>query len=118
MAEIERKCDHRTWRVTKREIEVLATLAAGYTSEQTAAELNLSVHTVIRHVSNMQARSGAPNRLWLVARAFCAGVFLPGIWPPTPSGVRCLECSHSPHWKPCLDPMAASRAVTAREADQ
>ncbi|WP_372512079.1 LuxR C-terminal-related transcriptional regulator [Frankia umida] len=54
-------CDHEKWRVTSREVDVLAKLAAGCTSQQAAAELHLSVHTVIRHVSNMQARSGAPN---------------------------------------------------------
>jgi DNA-binding CsgD family transcriptional regulator len=81
---------HRDCHLTDREVDVLAKLAAGHTSEEAAEALGISVHTVIRHVGNMLARLGAPNRLWLVARAFSAGVLRAGVWPPTASGSRCM----------------------------
>ncbi|SDP11817.1 regulatory protein, luxR family [Actinopolyspora xinjiangensis] len=85
----------RDWHLTDREVDVLANVAAGYTSEQIADALSISVHTVIRHISNMQHRCGAPNRMWLVSRAYCAGVLVSGAWPPVASDLRCLGCVHS-----------------------
>jgi DNA-binding CsgD family transcriptional regulator len=48
--------------LTRREAEVLRLLASGLTSRQIAAQLVLSVHTVVRHVNNAYVKIGARNR--------------------------------------------------------
>jgi DNA-binding CsgD family transcriptional regulator len=48
--------------LTHREAEVLRLLASGLTNRQIAAQLVLSVHTVVRHVNNAYAKIGARNR--------------------------------------------------------
>ncbi len=113
---------HRNWHLTDREVDVLAMLAGGCTSEEAAAHLGISVHTVVRHVGNMLVRLGAPNRLWLVARAFSSGVLLAGAWPPMPSGLRCMRgCGHPDGCpaRPVAEPRASAdeRGADERGAD-
>jgi DNA-binding CsgD family transcriptional regulator len=48
--------------LTSRELEVLRCIAAGSTNKAIAADLVLSVRTVDRHVSNIFAKLGVPNR--------------------------------------------------------
>jgi DNA-binding NarL/FixJ family response regulator len=48
--------------LSSREIDVLRLLAAGKSNAQIADELVISVNTVIRHVSNIFAKTGAANR--------------------------------------------------------
>ena len=48
--------------LSAREAEVLSLLAAGLSNQQIAERLVLSRHTVIRHVSNIFAKTGARNR--------------------------------------------------------
>jgi DNA-binding NarL/FixJ family response regulator len=56
--------------LSQRELEVLRLIAAGKSNAQIADELVLSVNTVIRHVSNVYAKTGAGNRA--EATAFAA----------------------------------------------
>jgi pimeloyl-ACP methyl ester carboxylesterase/DNA-binding CsgD family transcriptional regulator len=56
--------------LSQREVEVLRLIAAGKSNAQIADELVLSVNTVIRHVSNVYAKTGAGNRA--EATAFAA----------------------------------------------
>jgi DNA-binding NarL/FixJ family response regulator len=48
--------------LSSREVEVLRLLAAGKSNAQIAADLVISQNTVIRHVSNIFAKTGAANR--------------------------------------------------------
>jgi DNA-binding NarL/FixJ family response regulator len=49
-------------RLTRREWEVLAFIADGYTNRRVAAQLSISVETVRTHVSNILAKLETPNR--------------------------------------------------------
>jgi DNA-binding CsgD family transcriptional regulator len=49
-------------RLSSREIEVLRLLATGKSNQQIADELVISLNTVLRHVSNIFAKTGATNR--------------------------------------------------------
>jgi DNA-binding CsgD family transcriptional regulator len=48
--------------LTRREVEVLRLLTSGLSNREIAEQLVLSVHTVVRHVNNAYAKSGAHNR--------------------------------------------------------
>jgi len=48
--------------LTGREHEILTLLAAGHSNKEIARQLYLSVHTVQRHVANIYAKIGVPNR--------------------------------------------------------
>jgi DNA-binding NarL/FixJ family response regulator len=48
--------------LSQREIEVLRLLAAGKSNQQIADALVISLNTVLRHVSNIFAKTGAANR--------------------------------------------------------
>ena len=48
--------------LTQREVEVLALVAAGKTNADIAEELVISPNTVVRHVSNILAKTGSSNR--------------------------------------------------------
>jgi DNA-binding CsgD family transcriptional regulator/tetratricopeptide (TPR) repeat protein len=48
--------------VTGRELEVMALVREGLTNAEIAARLVLSVRTVEKHVDNLRAKTGAPNR--------------------------------------------------------
>jgi DNA-binding NarL/FixJ family response regulator len=64
------KLDH----LSAREIEVLRLLAAGRSNAQIADELVISQNTVIRHVSNIFAKTGAANRAQATAYAKDHGI--------------------------------------------
>jgi pimeloyl-ACP methyl ester carboxylesterase/DNA-binding CsgD family transcriptional regulator len=55
--------------LSAREVEVLSLVAAGRSNQQIASELVLSVNTVIRHVSNIYAKTGVANRAQATAFA-------------------------------------------------
>ena len=48
--------------LTQREVEVLGLVAAGKSNADIAVELVISPNTVIRHVSNILAKTGSSNR--------------------------------------------------------
>ena len=48
--------------LTKREVEVLRLIASGRSNREIADELVISLNTVIRHVSNIFAKTGVANR--------------------------------------------------------
>ena len=48
--------------LSQREVEVLRLIAEGKSNQQIAKTLVLSPHTVVRHVSNILAKTGAANR--------------------------------------------------------
>jgi DNA-binding CsgD family transcriptional regulator len=48
--------------LTKREVEVMALIAAGRSNQHIADELVISLNTVARHVSNIFAKTGVANR--------------------------------------------------------
>jgi LuxR family transcriptional regulator, maltose regulon positive regulatory protein len=55
--------------LSKRELEVLNLLASGYSNQEIAKQLVVSIHTVKRHVSNIFVKLEAPNRLQAIIRA-------------------------------------------------
>jgi DNA-binding NarL/FixJ family response regulator len=60
--------------LTGREAEVLRLIAAGRSNAQIADELVISQNTVIRHVSNIFAKTGAANRAQATAYAKDHGI--------------------------------------------
>jgi DNA-binding CsgD family transcriptional regulator len=48
--------------LSRREIEVLRLVAAGLSDKEIAGRLNLSGHTVHRHLSNVRRKLGLPSR--------------------------------------------------------
>ncbi|MBT8073295.1 MAG: helix-turn-helix transcriptional regulator, partial [Xanthomonadales bacterium] len=48
--------------LTRRELEVLASLAAGHTNKQIAAEKGVSTNTVKYHIRNLFDKLGVNNR--------------------------------------------------------
>ncbi len=55
--------------LTQREVEVLALVAAGKSNADIAKELVISPNTVVRHVSNILAKTGSSNRTEAAAYA-------------------------------------------------
>lgn len=55
--------------LTRREKEVLALIAAGYSNQQIAEELVISLGTVKRHISNIYRKLGVRRRTQAVAKA-------------------------------------------------
>jgi hypothetical protein len=70
---------------------VLCVLAAGSSTDQAAAILHMSSHTITHHLGDMLRRTGAGNRTELVARAYATGILSPGTWPPARSGRHCVQ---------------------------
>ncbi len=68
-----RRTAHRTGRLTEREREVLAQLAAGRQTDQAAEALYLSPHTVRAHVRTALWKLGAKTRAQAVAIAISEG---------------------------------------------
>jgi DNA-binding NarL/FixJ family response regulator len=60
--------------LTSRENEVVSLLAAGLTSKEIAARLNISVATVDTHRTNAMQKLGVHNVAGLVSRAFRSGM--------------------------------------------
>ena len=60
--------------LSARELEVLALVARGATTEEIAAELFVSRNTVRSHVRHIMDKLGARNRAHAVAIAFSAGL--------------------------------------------
>ncbi len=61
-------------RLTPREIEVLRLVAQGLSDKESAARLNLSEHTIHRHVGNILTKTGLPSRAAAVAQAARSGL--------------------------------------------
>jgi DNA-binding CsgD family transcriptional regulator len=57
------------WQLTPRERDVAALLMKGYPDKQVAAELDLAVATVRKHVARILAKSGSPSRTRLAEHA-------------------------------------------------
>ncbi len=55
----------KTYRLTKREIEVVEFLMAGWTINRTARSLRISERTVKAHITNIYGKTGAVNRVEL-----------------------------------------------------
>jgi DNA-binding CsgD family transcriptional regulator len=72
----------RECRITERQLAILCLIAAGHTSGDTAAELHISRHTVAQHIGEILRRFGARSRGEFIARAYAAGLLMPGAWPP------------------------------------
>lgn len=69
---------------------MLCLVADGLSNAEIAGSMNISGHTVDRHVTQMLRRSGARNRAGLVSLAFCAGVLIADEHALRSSGRRCL----------------------------
>jgi DNA-binding NarL/FixJ family response regulator len=59
--------------LTEREVEVLETLARGYTNEEIADELHISLSTVKTHVASLMDKLGARNRVEVAIWAYESG---------------------------------------------
>ena len=56
-------------RLTRREKEVLALIVAGYSNQQIASELVITLGTAKRHISNIYRKLGVRSRTQAVAKA-------------------------------------------------
>ena len=76
LASIDAVTDHdrRAGRLSEREREVLAHLAAGETNKEIAEALVISRHTVRRHVENIFGKLGVSSRAAATARAYEQGL--------------------------------------------
>jgi DNA-binding NarL/FixJ family response regulator len=54
-----------TFGLTPRELEIISTVAAGYTNSEMAEKLSISVKTVKHHLTNIFNKLGVENRLEL-----------------------------------------------------
>ncbi len=61
--------------LTTREMEVLRLISSGASNKEITEELNLSIHTIKRHVANVLRKLDVPSRTRAVARARELGVF-------------------------------------------
>jgi len=77
--------------LTDREVEVLCEVAAGRTNKQIAMLLNISEHTVHRHMTAMLRRTGETCRTGLVSRTYRAGILLMTEQGPSWTGRRCVQ---------------------------
>ena len=76
--------------LTERDLDVLRELTHGYTNEEIADKLGISVNTVRTHVRNMLMKTGYKNRLSLVVNAAMLGIVVnderrKGVLPDEPS---------------------------------
>lgn len=60
--------------LTQREIQILQLMAAGTASDQMAADLDISVHTVHNHIRNLRRKLDARTKMEAVAIAFRQGL--------------------------------------------
>jgi DNA-binding NarL/FixJ family response regulator len=60
--------------LTRREREILGLLAQGLSDKEAATALNLSEHTIHRHVSNILNKLDVPSRTAAVAQAVQHGL--------------------------------------------
>ena len=68
--------------LSARQAEILQLVAAGFTAEAAAERLGIARSTVEDHLRAMRRQTCARNCPELVARAYVAGIFVPGSWPP------------------------------------
>jgi DNA-binding NarL/FixJ family response regulator len=66
-------------RLTRRETQILALLAAGKRQKEIARELSISPKTVATHVQNLLGKFGVNSRAVLVARAYLLGLVEGGV---------------------------------------
>ena len=64
--------------LTKRDLDVLRELTLGYTNEEIAERLHISVNTVRTHIQNMLNKSGFKNRVELAVQAASLGLVVNG----------------------------------------
>jgi ATP/maltotriose-dependent transcriptional regulator MalT len=62
--------------LSKREMEVLTLVAKGYTNQQIAACLVISIRTVKKHIENIHGKLGVQNRVQAVARSKELGLLI------------------------------------------
>lgn len=64
--------------LTKRDLDVLHELTLGYTNEEIADRLHISINTVRTHIQNMLNKSGFKNRVELAVHAASLGIVVNG----------------------------------------
>ena len=63
--------------LSEREIEVLQLIAKGFTNQEIATQLYISLNTVKVHTRNINGKLGAKNRTGAVVRARTLGILHP-----------------------------------------
>ncbi len=77
---------NRSPELTSREVETLRLLAVGHHNKEIAQLMNLSIHTVERHIANIYAKLGAHGRVEATAHAIRSGIVsASGHWQETES---------------------------------
>jgi DNA-binding CsgD family transcriptional regulator len=77
-------------RLTEREAQVLAAIAASSTSHEAASALGVSRRTVDTHIAAMLRKAGLRNRTELLALAVANGIIDMTATPPRWTGRTCL----------------------------
>jgi len=83
-------CECGRMHLTDQQTRILRLTAEGYDARAIARRLGLSARTVEDHQAAMRHRAGTHSAAELVARCYAAGILVPGCWPPSVSGSRCL----------------------------
>lgn len=66
-------------KLTKRELEVLRLLSIGFSNQEIADEMNISINAVRFHLSNLHSKTGCVSRTELAIAAARSGFAVPGI---------------------------------------
>lgn len=89
-------CDASTRHLTRREVDVLLLITAGFENAEVAAQLSISVRTVESHRRSMLKKSGARNWLAMITHCYAAGILLPSMPASNWSGEVCLFPNRDP----------------------
>jgi len=69
-----RRSRKRNKKVTRREIDIIELIARGYTNQQIADELGVSLRTITNHRANLHKKVGVKNTVGLLAWAMKEGI--------------------------------------------
>jgi len=55
-------------KLTKREVEIRGLVFKGFSNQEIASQLNLSIHTIKSHVSHVLQKTGSKSRVELITK--------------------------------------------------
>jgi DNA-binding CsgD family transcriptional regulator len=82
--------------ISARDMQLVAMLARGHTTDRAARELRLSRHTVGEEISTLLWRFNCRNRAELVAYCYVHCLLPVGIWPPPYQSSRPMQAKPPP----------------------
>lgn len=75
ISEIKKEKDSKIdYQLTKREVECVKLMAAGFRDTEISDRLNITFRTVVAHISNARQKTRSANRAQLIAKGVAAGI--------------------------------------------